>query len=116
MADGEYCEASITNIHTHGLHTSPESIGDYHGDDILVELEPGESASYQIEIPENHMGGTFWYHPHHHHSTALQAGGGAVGALIVDDPPGYLPEVYANMVEKIIFISCHQLALLAEIA
>ena len=47
------------------------------------------------------MGGTFWYHPHHHGSTALQAGGGAAGMIIVEDMPGDLPTVVAEMEEHV---------------
>ena len=108
---GEFSEASTTNFHTHGLHVSPK--GDHgedegvdglqsmaYSDDVLVSVEPGQSAHYHIEIPGNHMGGTHWYHPHHHHATALQAGGGAAGMLIVDDPDGYLPPAYKAMPDR----------------
>lgn len=46
----------------------------------------------------------------------MQAGGGAAGALIVEDPPGYLPDVYANMQERILFVSGHNLATLQTMA
>lgn len=26
----------------------------------------GERAEYVYRVPDDHMGGTFWYHPHHH--------------------------------------------------
>ncbi|CAK0849572.1 unnamed protein product [Prorocentrum cordatum] len=114
----EYCEAATTNLHTHGLHTSPAGPDErgVSSDDVSLAVEPGASRQYEFTIPDYHMGGTHWYHPHHHHATALQAGGGAAGALIVDDPPGYLPEVYASMVEKVLVISNHNLAALENIA
>merc|ERR1719350_1145581 len=43
------------------------------------------AVRYQYDIPEDHMGGTHWYHPHYHASTALQTGGGAMGMIIIDD-------------------------------
>lgn len=92
----------ITNLHTHGLHigsTMP-------GDDVFIEVEPGASYNHTYEIPENHLGGTHWYHPHHHGSTSLQVVGGAGGMLIVeDDASDLLPVAYANMPEKLIVMT-----------
>ncbi|MBS0471493.1 MAG: multicopper oxidase domain-containing protein [Proteobacteria bacterium] len=68
-----------TNLHTHGLWVSPEDPGD----NVLLDLKPGETHEYEYDIPADHPGGTLWYHPHHHGSTALQVGGGASGALII---------------------------------
>jgi FtsP/CotA-like multicopper oxidase with cupredoxin domain len=114
----DYCEAGTTNLHTHGLHVSSEGPNELgiSSDDVGVVVEPGASQQYEFTIPDNHMGGTHWYHPHHHHATALQAGGGAAGALIVDDPPGYLPEVYSSMEEKVLVISGYNLNQLQDIA
>ena len=116
---GEFCETSISNMHTHGLHVSSKGVEDglsYYSDDIFASVTPTSSQAFKFAIPEDHMGGTHWYHPHHHHATALQAGGGAAGALIVNDPPGYLPAQYADMVEKVLFVSSHNLATLQTMA
>ena len=117
--DGEFCEASTTNFHTHGLHISSKGIADglvAESDNVLNNIAPGASSTYAFAIPNYHMGGTHWYHPHHHHATALQAGGGAAGVIIVEDPDGYLPTVYASMIEKILFLSLHNLNTLSTIA
>ena len=45
------------NLHTHGLHISPNIPGD---DIIDTAVGPGESYQYTFLIPEDHMGGTFW--------------------------------------------------------
>ena len=45
---------------------------------------------YQTSLPDDHMAGTHWLHPHRHGSTALQVAGGAALALIVEDAPGTL--------------------------
>ena len=45
------------NLHTHGLHISPNIPGD---DIIDTAVGPGESYQYTFRIPEDHMGGTFW--------------------------------------------------------
>ncbi|MDC5697913.1 multicopper oxidase family protein [Intrasporangium calvum] len=78
-----------TNLHTHGLHVSPEG----RSDNIFRVVGPGESGDYEFAIPADHPAGTFWYHPHHHGTVADQLFGGLFGALIVagaDDPD--LPE------------------------
>jgi FtsP/CotA-like multicopper oxidase with cupredoxin domain len=86
-ADAHYKDPNTTNLHTHGLHTSPNAPGD----DVLdIKIGPGESYEYTINIPEDHMPGSFHYHPHWMGSTALQAGGGAAGFLIVGTPPSAL--------------------------
>jgi len=116
---GEFCETATTNLHTHGLHVSSKGMEDglaYYSDDIFADIQPGESAEFQFAIPDSHMGGTHWYHPHHHHATALQAGGGLAGVLIVEDPAGYLPSEYSSMPDKILFISGHNLVTMQRMA
>lgn len=70
-----------TNLHTHGLHVSPEG----NSDNILVMVAPGDSRTYTYEVPADHAGGTFWYHPHHHGTVARQISGGMAGAIVVMD-------------------------------
>ena len=70
-----------TNLHTHGLHTSPSG----NGDNPLLMIAPGDTFKYSIKIPENQRSGTFWYHPHHHELSAGQVASGLAGALIVED-------------------------------
>eukprot|EP00405_Crypthecodinium_cohnii_P028284 CAMPEP_0206506760 /NCGR_PEP_ID=MMETSP0324_2-20121206/57024_1 /ASSEMBLY_ACC=CAM_ASM_000836 /TAXON_ID=2866 /ORGANISM="Crypthecodinium cohnii, Strain Seligo" /LENGTH=707 /DNA_ID=CAMNT_0053996685 /DNA_START=46 /DNA_END=2169 /DNA_ORIENTATION=- len=95
------CQLNYTNFHFHGLHVSPEG----NSDNVLLLVNPGESSEIEVKIPENHMPGTHWYHPHNHHSTAAQAGGGAFGAIIVKEPAGYLPKQIEEMPEKLMFLS-----------
>lgn len=86
--DLSFCDCMYTNVHLHGMHLPPRGVFDglaYEGDDITVKLSAGQSTMYEHRIPESHMPGTHWYHPHHHHATALQAGGGAAGFFIVED-------------------------------
>ena len=53
---------NTTNIHTHGLHISPETPED----DIFAPVDPGQTHNYTYYIPCNQVGGTNWYHPHYH--------------------------------------------------
>jgi len=95
-AKNKYHIPNSTNIHTHGPHISGASPGD----NIFLNIGPGDSSYYVYEFNENHMPGTFWYHPHLHGSSALQVGQGAAGMLIVDHPEDYeIPDVIMDMPE-----------------
>ncbi len=74
---------SVTNLHVHGLHVSPQG----RGDNPFVTVEPGDSFDYEFRLPEDHLPGTYWYHPHHHGVVADQVSAGLYGLIIVEDPP-----------------------------
>jgi FtsP/CotA-like multicopper oxidase with cupredoxin domain len=67
------------NLHTHGLHVSPDG----NSDNVLLNIPPQTRFPYEINIPEDHPAGTFWYHAHRHGSTAMQVASGAAGILVV---------------------------------
>ena len=92
----EFKDPNITNIHTHGLHVSPETPSD----DITRLINGGYCGDYVYEISSDHMGGTYWYHAHHHGSTYLQVAAGAFGLLIVDDSGDGIPTYVAGMTER----------------
>ncbi|MEQ1770501.1 MAG: multicopper oxidase domain-containing protein, partial [Devosia sp.] len=81
-----------TNLHTHGLHVSPSG----NADNVFVMVAPGESRTYDYEIPADHPSGLFWYHPHHHGKVAEQVFGGLAGAIVVADELDDLPEIAAS--------------------
>jgi len=87
-----YHYSQKTNLHTHGLHVSPES----GSDDVFSTVEPGTSGTYTYEIPSDHAGGTFWYHAHHHGSTSLHAASGMIGFMIVEDAADEVPSAILN--------------------
>ena len=89
-------DPNVTNVHTHGLHISGESPGD----DVTRAFDGQSGGDYVYDIPENHMGGTFWYHAHHHGSTFLQVSSGAFGLIIVDDANDQIPDNVAAMEER----------------
>lgn len=94
-----------TNLHTHGLQVSPQN----NGDNVLIDLGPGETCDYSIPIPlgKNVLpgcpgpycppqpAGLFWYHPHRHESTSKQSWAGLAGAIIVEGDIDRVPEVAA---------------------
>jgi FtsP/CotA-like multicopper oxidase with cupredoxin domain len=94
-----------TNLHTHGLQVSPLD----NGDNVLIDLAPGETCDYSIPIPLGsnvqpgcpgpycppQPAGLFWYHPHRHESTSKQSWAGLAGAIIVEGDIDRVPEVAA---------------------
>lgn len=82
---------NVTNLHTHGLHVSPQGSSD----NVFVEIEPGQSFENVYQIPADHPSGTYWYHPHKHGSTAVQLFSGMAGALIVEGGLDLVPEIAA---------------------
>ena len=89
-----------TNLHTHGLHTSPSG----NGDNPLLMIEPGKTFKYSIKIPMTQKSGTFWYHPHHHELSAGQVASGLAGALIVEDVLDQIP-LMAKSTERVIVLA-----------
>lgn len=76
---------NTVNMHFHGLHVSPTG----NSDNVLLNIAPQTHFQYEVNIPEDHPSGTFWYHPHRHGSTALQVASGASGALIIRGDRAY---------------------------
>ncbi|MEP3197437.1 MAG: multicopper oxidase domain-containing protein [Lentilitoribacter sp.] len=115
---------NTTNLHTHGLHVSPnkDTSGEYDADNVFVSVVPenqlvscsdvcGESVAstfrrkntkYRFELGDDHPSGTYWYHAHKHGSTAQQVGAGLSGPIIVADKPGVMPEYIEQAEEKIL--------------
>jgi len=97
---GEHDESSATNLHYHGLHVSPD--GD--ADNVFVHVHPGDFFDYEFQIPENHPGGLYWYHPHHHGNVEHQLASGLAGAIVVEGELETIPEVAAAR-ERILFLN-----------
>jgi FtsP/CotA-like multicopper oxidase with cupredoxin domain len=93
-----YHGPSYTNIHYHGFHVTPDSLGD----DVLLVVAPLDSFQYDFRIPSNQSPGTHWYHPHKHGSVALQVANGMSGAFIVEGGPLDSLTESLQMVERVI--------------
>ncbi|HWK89722.1 MAG TPA: multicopper oxidase domain-containing protein, partial [Longimicrobium sp.] len=93
---------NTTNLHTHGLHVSPEG----NSDNVLLAISPHSDFAYDIRLPGDHTRGSYWYHAHTHGSTAIQVGSAMAGALVVDDDPAAIPAALraANEREKVMVI------------
>jgi FtsP/CotA-like multicopper oxidase with cupredoxin domain len=79
----------MTNLHYHGLHVTPNG----NGDNSFLEVGSGESLTYEFDLPTDHPGGTFWYHPHMHGSVARQVSRGLAGVFIVRGELDQIPEI-----------------------
>jgi FtsP/CotA-like multicopper oxidase with cupredoxin domain len=91
-----------TNIHFHGLNTSPKLP---HDDvvDVLVcpKLKSGDPASqfhYSIDIPRDEPPGLYWYHPHAHGESEHELLQGVTGAILVDTATPSVPDTLTSRV------------------
>jgi FtsP/CotA-like multicopper oxidase with cupredoxin domain len=99
-----------TNLHTHGLHVAPSGTSD----NVLLDVEPGETVDYTFDIPPDgtsglYIPGFYWYHPHLHGTTAEQVGGGMAGALIVEGALDELPGI-TGLRERLLVLDTAELA------
>jgi len=88
-----------TNLHTHGWHVSPSG----NSDNIFLHIEPGQTFNYEYNLPDNHIPGTYWYHPHPHGHSADQVAAGLAGAIIVEGGLDDLPEMQ-GLTERILVL------------
>ena len=90
-----------TNLHFHGLGVSP--LGN--GDNVFLHVRPGETFTYQVKIPEKHVG-LFWFHPHMHGNVDQQIIGGMSGGIIVEGSERLYPFL-ENVTERVILFKHH---------
>ncbi len=79
-ADVEITGKQPTNIHFHGMDVSPKPPGD----NVFINVGPGKSFQYRVNIPDDHPQGLHWYHSHLHEFVDPQILSGLSGMLIVD--------------------------------
>lgn len=72
---------NITNLHTHGLHVSPNEPAD----SMMIQLKPGEIYDYVYDLAKEEPGHLNFYHPHVHGVVAEQYWGGLAGPLVIED-------------------------------
>lgn len=79
----------LTNLHTHGLHVSPNG----NSDNVFLSFAPGQKFTYEYEIPKSHTPGLNWYHPHRHGFVENQIYAGLFGAIDIQGGLDTLPEL-----------------------
>lgn len=85
-------ESAPLNLHTHGLHVSPDG----NADNVLLDIPAGMGNVYDYAVPEDMPNGMYWYHSHLHTLTAQQTYSGLAGLLEIGRPDGDLPIVTDN--------------------
>lgn len=88
-----------TNLHFHGLTSSPEPPQD----DAVDTLRPRYSTEYDLDVNPGQPPGLYWYHPHPHHESAWQVGSGMSGAIIVGGIQNEVPEL-AGLRERLLIV------------
>eukprot|EP00301_Raphidiophrys_heterophryoidea_P027654 c9756_g1_i2.p1 GENE.c9756_g1_i2~~c9756_g1_i2.p1 ORF type:complete len:451 (-),score=137.44 c9756_g1_i2:431-1729(-) len=95
---------NTTNLHTHGLHVDPTV------DNIFIEIGPGSSHSYLLNIPSDHLPGLHWYHSHYHGASVLHVMGGMVGAIdVLWNPSNTPPSSLSAMRSNLLVLSHHSM-------
>jgi FtsP/CotA-like multicopper oxidase with cupredoxin domain len=89
----------LTNLHFHGLTTSPEPPED----DSLDMVPPGRTTEYVVDVGAGQPPGLYWYHPHPHGESAWQVGNGMSGALILDGLENEVPAV-GGLRERVLIV------------
>ena len=90
-----------TNLHFHGLHVSPGNNSDGSAaDNVFLDIAPGKTQHYTLDIPKNHPPGTLWYHSHMHHLSYGQVSAGLSGLFIVEGLEKLLPEPLQNIITR----------------
>jgi len=86
-----------TNVHFHGMRVSPK----VSSDNVLYEIEPGETFQISVYIPLNHPRGLFWYHSHAHTFVEEQIMNGMRGLIVVQGSTNQFPTL-ANVTENLL--------------
>ena len=84
-----------TNLHFHGMHVSPAN----NSDNIFLDVAPGKTQNYTLDIPKNHDPGTNWYHSHLHKLSYGQVSAGLSGMFIVEGLEKLLPKPLQNITQ-----------------
>jgi len=92
-----------TNLHFHGIDVSPLK----NGDNVFVHIAPGETFTYEIKIPEKHVG-LFWFHPHLHGNVDRQLIGGLSGGIVIEGSERLYPFL-KQLPEKVLLLKHHPL-------
>jgi suppressor of ftsI len=105
-----------TNLHFHGIHASPAN----NSDNVFLDVKPGTTQHYTVNVPKDHDPGTLWYHSHMHQHAYRQVSAGLSGLFIVEGLEKLLPGPLQNITTQAIamkdfpfdnlFITTHNLS------
>ena len=99
----EFCGLGMisdSNLHFHGLTTSPKPPGD----DVLTTLAaPHRTVDYVVRVRSSEPPGLYWYHPHAHGLANWELGNGMAGAIVVEGIANVMPSL-AGLRERVIIL------------
>jgi FtsP/CotA-like multicopper oxidase with cupredoxin domain len=90
-----------TNLHFHGLNVSPLN----NGDNVFLHIAPKQIFTYEIKIPQRHIG-LFWYHPHAHGDVDRLIIGGLSGGILVEGSERLYPFL-KGLTERVVLLKHH---------
>jgi FtsP/CotA-like multicopper oxidase with cupredoxin domain len=99
----EFCGlgmVSDSNLHFHGLTTSPRPPGD---DVLTTMVAPSRAFDYVIRIARDQPPGLYWYHPHAHGLANWELGNGMAGAIVIEGIADDVPNL-AGLRERVIVL------------
>ncbi|HEY1728633.1 MAG TPA: multicopper oxidase family protein [Candidatus Baltobacteraceae bacterium] len=99
----EFCGlgmVSDSNLHFHGLTTSPRPPGD---DVLTTMVAPARAFDYTVRIGRNQPPGLYWYHPHAHGLANWELGNGMAGAIVIEGIADEVPSL-AGLRERVIVL------------
>jgi FtsP/CotA-like multicopper oxidase with cupredoxin domain len=90
---------AMTNVHYHGMNVSPLPPSD----DVFIMIPQNGSFQYEVEVPEDHPEGMFYYHAHLFGITQFQIMSGLSGGLIVEGILDPFPQL-DGITEQIMYL------------
>lgn len=99
----QYCSLGVvsnSNIHFHGLTSSPTQPGD---EVIQSNAAPGASYTYSVQINADQPPGLYWYHAHPHGLSSYEVGNGMAGAIVVEGIGNAVPQT-VGLRERVIVL------------
>lgn len=94
----------MTNVHYHGMNVSPLSPSD----DVFIMITPNSGFDYEVQVPQDHPEGMFYYHAHLFGITEFQIMSGLSGGLIVEGILDPFPQL-DGITEQIMYLKDFQL-------
>jgi suppressor of ftsI len=91
---------NATNLHFHGLATSPNPPAD---DAIDILAMPGQILHYAVPVPKTQPPGLYWYHSHAHGEANWQLYNGMSGAIVVNGTASFASET-SGLPERVIVL------------
>jgi FtsP/CotA-like multicopper oxidase with cupredoxin domain len=99
----EFCGlgmVSDSNLHFHGLTTSPQPPGD---DVLTTMVAPSRAFDYVVRVSRDQPPGLYWYHPHAHGLANWELGNGMSGAIVIEGIADEVPSL-AGLRERVVVL------------